>query len=125
LTDCAARPSFASKNVLFIPFDVAAAKKDFGAVIKKLNDLSLKSVLIEGGGEVISSALFSNCVDDIYMFVAPKIIGGKNAVPVAGGAGVEKISDALKIKDMKVRKIGADLLITGKIDNGKSGSIKF
>ncbi|MDR1941367.1 MAG: bifunctional diaminohydroxyphosphoribosylaminopyrimidine deaminase/5-amino-6-(5-phosphoribosylamino)uracil reductase RibD [Endomicrobium sp.] len=103
------------KNVLFVPIDMSAAKKDFSVIIKKLNDLSLKSILIEGGGEIISSALFSKCVDDIYLFAAPKIIGGKNAISVVGGTGVEKISEAVKVKNMKVRKIGGDFLITAKI----------
>ncbi|MCL2144228.1 MAG: bifunctional diaminohydroxyphosphoribosylaminopyrimidine deaminase/5-amino-6-(5-phosphoribosylamino)uracil reductase RibD [Endomicrobia bacterium] len=102
-----------SLKCLFVPIDFKAAKKDFGVIINKLNSLGLKTILIEGGGEIISSALFSKVVDDIYLFVAPKIIGGKNAVSVTGGTGVKKIKDALKVKNMKVKKIGGDLLITG------------
>ncbi|MCL2799796.1 MAG: bifunctional diaminohydroxyphosphoribosylaminopyrimidine deaminase/5-amino-6-(5-phosphoribosylamino)uracil reductase RibD [Endomicrobia bacterium] len=102
-------------NSLFVPVNAKEAKKDFNVIIKKLNSLGLKTILIEGGGEIISSALFSNAVDDIYCFIAPKIIGGKNAVSILGGKGAGKIKEALKIKNMKVRKIGEDLLVTGKI----------
>ncbi len=106
---------FKKEYVVLAPVNIAKAKKDFKVIIGKLDDLSLKKILIEGGGNVISSALFSGVVDDICVFIAPKIIGGSNAVSVVGGKGVEKISDALKVKDMKVKKIGADLLVTGKI----------
>jgi diaminohydroxyphosphoribosylaminopyrimidine deaminase/5-amino-6-(5-phosphoribosylamino)uracil reductase len=103
------------EGIILASVDINKAKKDFGIIVKKLNSLSVKRILIEGGGEIIASALFSNVVDDIYFFVAPKIIGGKDAVSVVGGQGVEKIAKSLSVKDMKVRKIGVDLLITGKI----------
>lgn len=106
---------------VYVPIDIAAAKKDFGVIIRKLNDLSLKTILIEGGGSVISSALFSKCADDIYLFAAPKIIGGTNSVSAVGGKGVNKISDAVKIKDLKVKKIGGDFLFSGKIERRVKG----
>jgi diaminohydroxyphosphoribosylaminopyrimidine deaminase/5-amino-6-(5-phosphoribosylamino)uracil reductase len=102
-------------EIILAPVDMKAAKKDFNVIIDKLNSLAIKKILIEGGSEIIASALFSNAVDDIYFFVAPKIIGGKDAVSVVGGTGVKKISEALNVENMKVKKIGRDLLITGRI----------
>ncbi|MDR0956856.1 MAG: bifunctional diaminohydroxyphosphoribosylaminopyrimidine deaminase/5-amino-6-(5-phosphoribosylamino)uracil reductase RibD [Endomicrobium sp.] len=103
------------EGILLAPIDIQTAKKDFKVIIKKLNSFSLKSILIEGGSEIIASALFSGVVENIYFFIAPKIIGGKFAIPVVGGVGVSKISEALSVKDMKVKKIDSDLLITGSI----------
>jgi len=109
-------PAYLKKEkIILAPVNMRSAKKDFNVIVKKLNDLSVKTVLIEGGGEIISSVLFSNAADDIYLFTAPKIIGGKNAVSVVGGKGVAKISGAVKVKNMAVKKIGGDLLITGKL----------
>jgi diaminohydroxyphosphoribosylaminopyrimidine deaminase/5-amino-6-(5-phosphoribosylamino)uracil reductase len=106
----------ANKNeVILAPVDMKAAKKNFNIITDKLNSFSIKRILIEGGSEIISSALFSNVVDDICFFVAPKIIGGKNAVSVVGGIGVNKIAKSLKVENMKVKKIDRDLLITGHI----------
>jgi diaminohydroxyphosphoribosylaminopyrimidine deaminase/5-amino-6-(5-phosphoribosylamino)uracil reductase len=102
-------------KIILAGIDVNAAKKDFGVIIKKLNEFSIKKILIEGGSEVMSSAIFSNCVDSVYFFIAPKIIGGKNAVSVIGGTGVQKISQSLRIKNMQAKKIGQDILITGKL----------
>ncbi|MDR2436522.1 MAG: bifunctional diaminohydroxyphosphoribosylaminopyrimidine deaminase/5-amino-6-(5-phosphoribosylamino)uracil reductase RibD [Endomicrobium sp.] len=103
------------EGIILASVDVNAAKKDFNVIIKKLNSLSVKKILIEGGSKIISSALFSNAVDDIFFFVAPKISGGRSAVPVVGGEGAKKISESIKVKNMKVKKIGNDLLITGNL----------
>lgn len=108
------------KNIIPAPVNMAAAKKDFKAIINKLNSLSLKTILIEGGGNIISSALFSGIVDDIILFIAPKITGGSNAVSVVGGKGVSKMADALRVKNMKFKKIGPDFIVTGKIENKKN-----
>ncbi|MCL2484855.1 MAG: bifunctional diaminohydroxyphosphoribosylaminopyrimidine deaminase/5-amino-6-(5-phosphoribosylamino)uracil reductase RibD [Endomicrobia bacterium] len=109
-------PQYLKKDgIILAGVNMNAAKKDFKIIIDKLAGMSLKKILIEGGGDIISSSLFSNVVDDIYFFVAPKIIGGKDAVSVVGGKGVAKIKDAVNTKNMKVKKIGPDLLITGKL----------
>jgi len=105
------------KGIILAPIDINMARKDFGIIVRKLNSLSIKRILIEGGGEVVASALFSNVVNDIYFFIAPKIIGGRFAVSSVGGQGVEKICESLLVKNMRVRKIGSDLLITGSINN--------
>jgi len=107
-------PEYLNKEgIILAPVDISSAKKNFGVIIEKLRSLSIRKILIEGGSEVIASALFSKTVDDIFFFIAPKIIGGKSAVSVVGGSGAKKISNSLNIKNMKVRGIGKDLLITG------------
>lgn len=109
-------PNYYKKDgIVLAPVNIARVKNDFSLIIDKLNKISLKTILIEGGGETISSALFSNSVDDLYLFIAPKITGGKEAVSVVGGKGVSFIKDSVKIKNMKARNIGQDLLITGRI----------
>jgi diaminohydroxyphosphoribosylaminopyrimidine deaminase/5-amino-6-(5-phosphoribosylamino)uracil reductase len=102
-------------EIILAPIDMKEVKKDFNVIIDKLHSLAIKKILIEGGSEIIASALFSNVVDGICFFIAPKIIGGKNAVSVVGGPGVKKISESLNVESMKVKKIGKDFLITGRI----------
>ncbi|MDR2860367.1 MAG: bifunctional diaminohydroxyphosphoribosylaminopyrimidine deaminase/5-amino-6-(5-phosphoribosylamino)uracil reductase RibD [Elusimicrobiota bacterium] len=106
---------FKKEKINLIFLDEKAAKKDFNIIKNKLNDLGIKTILIEGGGEIISSALFSGAADDFYFFIAPKIIGGKNSVSVVGGAGVAAVQNALKTKILKVSKIDSDLLVFGKV----------
>ncbi|MDR2616547.1 MAG: bifunctional diaminohydroxyphosphoribosylaminopyrimidine deaminase/5-amino-6-(5-phosphoribosylamino)uracil reductase RibD [Endomicrobium sp.] len=107
------------KGIVLVPINIEASKRNFNLIIDKLNSFSIKRILIEGGSEIIASALFSKVVDDIYFFVAPKIIGGKSSIPVVGGQGVKSISESLNIKKIQVKKIGVDFLIRGKINKSK------
>jgi len=82
-------------------------------LMEELGSRGITSVLIEAGSTLAGTALDEGIVDKAAFFIAPKIIGGKDAFPAVGGKGIEKIKDAYKVKDLKVRKIGADLLIEG------------
>ncbi|MDR2395525.1 MAG: bifunctional diaminohydroxyphosphoribosylaminopyrimidine deaminase/5-amino-6-(5-phosphoribosylamino)uracil reductase RibD [Endomicrobium sp.] len=110
---------FKKEGVILTPINIEASKRNFNLIIERLNSFSIKRILIEGGSEIIASALFSKSVDDIYFFIAPKIIGGKTSIPVVGGQGVKKISESLNIKKMQVKKIGIDFFIKGKIGESK------
>lgn len=107
-------PSYLNKEgIIILKIDFKEFKKDFNVLIKELNKIGLKRVFIEGGGETISSALFSGCVNDIFAFIAPVIVGGRGAISPVEGAGVDKIKQGLKLKNMKIQKIGSDILIRG------------
>lgn len=106
---------FIKEGIVLRPIDINKAKKDFSLIIKNLNEISLKTILIEGGGEIITSALSSKIVNDLYLFVAPKIIGGKNAIQFVSGDGVAFVKNALKVKIMKTKKMDKDILIYGRL----------
>ena len=106
---------FKKERVIILKIDFKKFKKDFKILTRRLNEYGLKKILVEGGGETISSALFSGAASGIYAFAAPKIIGGRAAVTPVGGRGVNFIKDALKVKNMKVKKIGPDFLFTGSL----------
>lgn len=81
--------------------------------MRKLAALETSKILVEGGGE-LSGALFDEkLVDEVKFFIAPKIIGGCGAVSSVAGKGVMDISKAVKLKDIKIKKIGEDFLIEG------------
>jgi diaminohydroxyphosphoribosylaminopyrimidine deaminase/5-amino-6-(5-phosphoribosylamino)uracil reductase len=84
-------------------------------LMKKLGQRGISSVLIEGGSELSAAALQDGIVDKVLFFYAPKIIGGMNAYPMIGGAGSEKISRAIPLKDIRYRKVGNDILVEGYI----------
>jgi diaminohydroxyphosphoribosylaminopyrimidine deaminase/5-amino-6-(5-phosphoribosylamino)uracil reductase len=83
---------------------------DLNALIEKLAEEKIDSVLIEGGGETAYSFLKEKLVDKLMLFIAPKIIGGREAKTPVEGAGIEKISDAIQLKDVSVRKISEDVV---------------
>ncbi len=84
-------------------------------LLSKLAGQGLAHILIEGGGEIIASALEKGLVDRMVVFISPKIIGGRQAPTAVEGKGIEKIKQALRLKDMKVKRIGSDLMIEGRV----------
>lgn len=86
---------------------------DLKILMHELAEQEITSVLVEGGGTINFSMLKENLVDKVLAFVAPKIIGGKNSLTAVEGAGFEKLSDAVNLKNLTTQKLGDDILISG------------
>ena len=92
-------------------------EKNGGIDLRKLMSLlgmkGITSILIEGGGQVNTSALKEKIVDKIVFFFAPILIGGRNSPSVIGGEGIRVLKDALKIKYPTITTVGSDLMVEG------------
>lgn len=84
------------------------------AVLKVLHSLRVRSLMVEGGGEVHASFIREKLADEVALFIAPKVLGGRGPSWV-GGPGIENPNLAPYLKDVRFEKIGADLLLTGKV----------
>jgi len=104
---------FIKQCVKLIPADFNLIEKDFNAVIEKLGDISLKRILVEGGGTLNASVLATGKVNDVYIFTAPVIIGGIDALTPVEGNGAAKVCEALRFKTINFNKIGTDIMIRG------------
>ena len=82
-------------------------------VLKELGRKNIMSLLVEGGSRVNASFLKDNAIDKLYYFIAPKIIGGSESIPVVAGMGIEKIKEAIEIDNLKVEMLENDILVTG------------
>ena len=60
------------------------------------------------------AALRQGIVDRIVSFIAPKIVGGREAKTPVEGKGFEKMSQAIRVEHLGIQKIGEDLMIQGK-----------
>lgn len=69
------------------------------------------SILLEGGGEVVASALAERLVDRLTWFIAPLIIGGRASPCAVGGEGVRHLTSAIRLDDVTIRRVGPDILI--------------
>ena len=87
---------------------------DLRAVLTMLAERKIRSVLVEGGSEVLGSFLDRGFVDRVYAFVAPKLCGGSGLTAV-GGRGVQLMEQSLQLQDLTVRRLGEDVLLTGKV----------
>ena len=84
-------------------------------LMNELAKREITSILVEGGGTLSFSLLEAGLVDKIYAFIAPKIIGGREALTPVEGNGFAKLSDAVNLKNITTEMIGNDILITGYI----------
>ncbi len=67
-------------------------------------------MLVEGGGEIHAAFLGTNLVDRVAIYVAPLLVGGRDATPLVGGAGRE-LKNAVRLGGLSVSTLGDDLLI--------------
>ena len=84
---------------------------DIEDVLKKLYSLGIYSVFIESGGTFAGYMLKNDLIDEVYQFIAPKILNDNNAKSCFNGAIVEKISQAKQFKIYETKQIGDDILI--------------
>ncbi|MFW6284725.1 MAG: bifunctional diaminohydroxyphosphoribosylaminopyrimidine deaminase/5-amino-6-(5-phosphoribosylamino)uracil reductase RibD [Desulfosalsimonas sp.] len=87
---------------------------DLEALMEKLGQMNITSLLVEGGGRVAASFLQNRLVDKICFFYAPKILGG-DGMGICSGPGPQMMSSAICITDMEIEQIGDDILIQGYI----------
>ena len=86
----------------------------FKSLMEILGKREITSILIEGGGEINASAVAAGIVDKIMCFIAPKIIGGRNAPGPIGGNGVPSLTDVPHLRRIRITPMpDADFLIEG------------
>jgi len=83
------------------------------SLLEALAQREISSLLVEGGGTLNYGFLKENLVDKVYMFIAPLLCGGKEAVTPFEGKGIAWISQAWKVKKAGLEYYGDDLLFTG------------
>lgn len=86
---------------------------DFEALMKELGQRGIDSVLIEGGGAIHGTVLTSGLAKKVYCYVAPKLIGGRDARSPVEGDGFAQMKEALPVIDLEIKKLGEDLCISG------------
>jgi diaminohydroxyphosphoribosylaminopyrimidine deaminase/5-amino-6-(5-phosphoribosylamino)uracil reductase len=84
---------------------------DLDDLLARLADRGIVHLLVEGGAEVHAAFLEAGLVDRVVVFVAPRLLrGGRDWL---GGPGPERMSQALDLRDVEVRRAGADVVVTG------------
>ena len=88
---------------------------DLEKLIRTLGEKKIDSILVEGGGNIHGSLLQTGLVNRVYAYIAPKLIGGKNALSPVGGDGIEKMKDAVVLQNQEILHLGADYCIRGDV----------
>ena len=83
------------------------------AVLADLYERGVRSVLIEGGGEIHASFVGSGCFDRVMIDCAPLLLGGRTAPGPLGGPGFAALAEAARLENLEARRRGGDLILTG------------
>lgn len=88
---------------------------DWEKELKKLGSKGITAILVEGGSELASSVINAKMVNEAVFYIAPKILGGKNSIPVIGGANPDSLAQSYELENVKIKKVGIDIMVTGSI----------
>jgi len=111
--------SFASqkkiKNLIKKDIEVLITKTrnrmiDLKALLKKLGEIGIARLIVEGGGTVNYSFLEENLVDKLVLFIAPKIIGGNKSKNFVDGKGF-RLNESIEIKNGRYYNLISDNFI--------------
>jgi diaminohydroxyphosphoribosylaminopyrimidine deaminase/5-amino-6-(5-phosphoribosylamino)uracil reductase len=100
---------------------VLAAAGGRTAVTPLLDELGrrrMTNVLVEGGAGVLGSFLDADAIDEVHVFIAPRLVGGADARTPIGGWGIEKIRDALRVAEWQVEQLEGDVYVHGPVSRG-------
>lgn len=110
--------SLEDKGVKIIVVPSKNGKVNLKELMIALGNLKIDSILLEGGGTLNFSALEEGIVDKVKIYIAPKIIGGKDSKTPIEGKGIDNLKDAFKITNLSVSTIGEDILVEGYVEKG-------
>ena len=86
---------------------------DLGQLMTILGREKITSLLIEGGGEIIASAVAAEIVDKLMFFYAPKILGGNDGIPICKGQGKDRMQAAWPVSNIRIHRFEDDIMIEG------------
>ncbi|MEJ6949786.1 bifunctional diaminohydroxyphosphoribosylaminopyrimidine deaminase/5-amino-6-(5-phosphoribosylamino)uracil reductase RibD [Natronospora cellulosivora (SeqCode)] len=102
-------------EVLKIPIDIEA-RISLHKLLRILHDKGISSLLVEGGGRVNYSFLQAGLVDEVYTFIAPKILGANDGISAFSGSGPLKMNEAKELKNIKYQQIDDNILLIGQFE---------
>ena len=96
-----------------LPAAMPDGRPDLPAILRRLGELEITSVMIEGGATVNWTALAANVVDKVFLYYAPKILAGTGSIPFAAGAGFGHMNQAAQVKHLHLHRFGEDFAVEG------------
>jgi diaminohydroxyphosphoribosylaminopyrimidine deaminase/5-amino-6-(5-phosphoribosylamino)uracil reductase len=104
--------SLESLGVTLLRLPARDGRVDLAILLSRLATLEVTSLLLEGGSELNAAFLEAGLVDRVKLFVAPALLGGREALGPVGGTG-RSLKEAFRLHGVTVRSVGDDLLIEG------------
>jgi diaminohydroxyphosphoribosylaminopyrimidine deaminase/5-amino-6-(5-phosphoribosylamino)uracil reductase len=102
------RKALEHAGVKVLVFDGRFGRADVRRTIDWLGEQKMLSCLVEAGSHLNWSVLEAECADKIYFYYAPKILGGTQSLPMAGGIGRRRRIDAIRVRNVQLHPISPD-----------------
>ncbi|PLR95084.1 bifunctional diaminohydroxyphosphoribosylaminopyrimidine deaminase/5-amino-6-(5-phosphoribosylamino)uracil reductase RibD [Bacillus sp. T33-2] len=112
------KKAFIDKGVVIIKLD--SEEVEVPAVLAQLGQRGITSLYVEGGAEVHGSFLKNNAFDQVVTYIAPKLLGGREAPGSFGGEGISRMSDAVGLEIVDVTKLGGDIRVIARKTQGEA-----
>lgn len=109
-----------AKHVNILTAPTRDGLPDLPWLMRELGAQNVTSLLVEGGGEVNASFLEAGLAHRVAFFYAPKILGGRDSRKAVAGKGATRLADLIQLEDIHWRKLGCDLLLTGRVRGSSS-----
>ena len=100
---------------------IAEGGRNLFGVLQELGKRDIQSVLVEGGAEIAGAFFDAKLIDKVTFFIAPLIIGGKDAPTAIGGQGAQVLSSAMRLKNVSIDYHESDLEVTGYPERDDAG----
>jgi diaminohydroxyphosphoribosylaminopyrimidine deaminase / 5-amino-6-(5-phosphoribosylamino)uracil reductase len=102
------RKALEARGVQVLVCDGPGGRADLRAAIQWVGEQRCLSLMIEAGSKVNWSALETGVVDRVFFYYGPKILGGMEALPLAGGIGRRRRVDAIRVRNISIHQIPPD-----------------
>lgn len=86
---------------------------DLQTLLKALGRRQITSLLVEGGSTVLGSFFDDRLIDKVVAFIAPVVIGGKEAKTAIGGLGAKSMAESLRLARTRIQIVKGDIMLTG------------
>lgn len=108
------RATFPNAEVLRL----GRGRVDLGALLDELGRRGVAKLLVEGGGEVIHSFTAARLADELFVFVADIVLGGRDAPTLAEGEGASTLEEAVRARFVSAQRLEGGLLLHYRFDKG-------
>lgn len=95
-----------------------AAATRFERMLHLLNELGVRrmtNVLVEGGSQLLGTLFDAKQIDELHVFIAPKLIGGEQAPSPLGGAGLLRVPELSQLIDVETKTLEGDVYVRGRV----------
>lgn len=107
--------SIQKKGIETVVFPAIRGRVSLSALLKELGRRGIISLLVEGGSEMNAAMLKAKLVNHVRFYVAPALLGGRDAKGVIGGKSPAGLMQVLKLRHVHIRRVGGDVVVEGDV----------